>query len=46
MEKQVGLFFCILSFSFIVGSLISSKLPKNIEKKVWIILGVFASFPC
>ena len=44
-ESQVGLFFCILAFSYIFGSIIATKLPKRIEKKVWIIFGLLASVP-
>ena len=44
-ERQIGLFFCILAFAYIFGSLVVSKLPKKVDKKLWIILGLFASVP-
>jgi MFS family permease len=44
-EEQTGLFFCILSSVYIIGCVFCDYLPKRVEKRVWIIIGLVASFP-
>ena len=43
-ETQAGLFFCIGSFAYIVGCIVTPYLPKGVDKKVWIISGVLSNF--
>lgn len=44
-ETETGLFFCVGSIAYIIGSLITPNLPKTVKKKAWIIFGVLVQFP-
>ena len=38
------MFFCLWPASYVICSIFVSKLPKSIDRKVWIILGLLLSF--
>ncbi len=44
-QTQIGLFFGIAAFVYIFSSLLVPLLPKSVDKKIWILVGLLGSIP-
>ncbi len=44
-QSEIGVFMSLLSFVYVFSSLIMPHLPSKVDRKVWILIGLLASFP-